>query len=195
MLTVLDFVSRNKDSRAFWNCRCDCGNVTVVSGKALRRGTTKSCGCLHMWLLKSGTNTRIHGHARKGHFSKEYTAWAGAKTRCGSHSCRGFKNYGGRGIAMCDKWKQSFEAFLKDMGLCPNGMTLDRIDNNKGYQPGNCRWASRKAQNNNKRNNHRICFNGKSMTISEWADSIGIDQRTIWKRIMRGWPMERALNA
>ncbi len=193
MLQVLAYAGSNS-GHAFWKCKCDCGKETVTTGKLIRTGHTQSCGCLHEWIIRSGNNTRTHGHTANGKFSKEYASWNGAKSRCFRKKDAMFKNYGARGITMCGQWKKSFESFLKDMGNCPDGMTLDRINNDGNYEPGNCRWATRTEQNNNKRNNHRISFGGKAMTISEWATNIGINQKTIWKRITRGWPLERALS-
>lgn len=192
MLVVVRYVG-TINKRAHWECRCDCGKTTTASGKLLRIGSTKSCGCLRAWMLKSGRNRLTHGHSKGGKMSKEYKSWVDAKQRCFRKKATSYKYYGQRGITMCERWKNSFELFLADMGICPAGLELDRINNNGHYEPGNCRWATKKVQQNNKNNNHRLSLNGITRTISEWADLKGVDQRMIWQRIMRGWTVERAL--
>ncbi len=122
----------------FWLCRCNCGHKAVVKGDNLHSGNTKSCGCLR------GEN---HGMS----CTPEYQSWIGMKARCCNPKSTQYPYYGARGIRICDRWLNSFENFYKDMGKCPKGKTLDRIDNDRGYMPGNCRWATWKQQIHNRR--------------------------------------------
>lgn len=114
--------------------------------------------------------------------------------RCHSEQNPSFPRYGGRGIIVCEAWKASFEAFLKDMGHPPEGNSIDRIDNDRGYEPGNCRWATVKEQAGNRRSSRLITHNGKTLPITEWARLLGRHHMTISDRIARGWPLERALS-
>ena len=124
----------------------------------------------------------------------EYNAWLAAKQRCEGLTLAGYKNYGGRGIKVCERWKRSFENFLADMGRRPSVRhSLDRIDVNGNYEPGNCRWATRKEQNLNKTSSVRLTFKGKTQTATEWAQEIGVKAKTLQLRVRRGWPIERIL--
>ena len=136
----------NIGTRAAWICRCDCGNVVVVSGSALRRRNNRSCGCLvRDRKRKHGEATDTNGPTR------EYLAWQNMKARCYYPKSPGFKHWGGRGIIVCERWREDFKNFLSDMSRCPPNFTLDRINSNGNYEPGNCRWATRKEQIRNQR--------------------------------------------
>lgn len=164
-------------------CQCDCGKITVVITSNLTKGNTTSCGCV---LSESRTTHGMTG-------SPEYKVWRGMRSRCRVKSDGQYRNYGARGITVCDEWSD-FISFLKDMGPRPTDFReLDRKDNNKGYSKENCRWVTSQQNLNNKRNNHKIEYNGKCQTISEWARDLGIKERTLNNRINRGWPIERAL--
>jgi hypothetical protein len=136
-----------------WLCECDCGQSREVIQEHLRAGRTRSCGCL---TREPRTNVPTkHGHTRNRHCSPEYCAWRGAKSRCENQNHDRYADYGGRGIRMCERWSSSFEAFFADMGPRPSGRSLERINNNGHYEPGNCKWATRAEQERNKRARRR----------------------------------------
>lgn len=177
-------------------CLCDCGKRVQVRGSALRGGNTKSCGCLRVATAKAigATGRMRHGHASGGSFTPEYKAWTHLKERCLNPSHPSWLRYGGRGITVCDRWRNSFEAFLEDMGGRPSDKhTIERVDNSKGYSPDNCVWATRKAQALNRDTTALHTLNGVTHHQSEWARIQGIPQCTISLRLKRGWSVEDAL--
>lgn len=188
------FVIRRDDSRkkaAYWLCRCDCGNEKVVQGCHLRSGATVSCGCFHMEnAFKSNWST--HGAYK----TRLYTEWISMKGRCHNKNNRRYSNYGGRGIKVCPEWRDSFEAF-RDWALA-NGyqddLTIERKDVNGDYCPENCCWATQKEQQNNRRNNHLLTYNGRTQTLTQWAAETGINEMALSARINKlHWSTERAL--
>ena len=124
--------------------------------------------------------------------SKEYGIWVSMRNRCSNPNVKAYANYGGRGIKVCDRW-QSFENFYADMGARPDGMTLERIDNDGDYEPSNVRWATRAEQANNKRNNRLLSFDGVTKTLAQWADGLGVSHATLVMRLKQGWPIDKAV--
>jgi hypothetical protein len=167
-----------------WVCQCECGIQRAVDEDNLQGGLTRSCGCLKRALKTT------HGETGR----REYNAWTAAKARCYTQSTNGYPAYGGRGITMGPRWRNSFSAFLEDMGRCPPGLTLDRINNDGNYEPGNCRWASPKEQSNNTRSTQLLTFQGQTLSLTDWARHLGFRATTTIKaRLRRGWPLARVL--
>jgi hypothetical protein len=142
-----------------WFCQCDCGNQIIATGCHLRQ-LTKSCGCWKREYVRriqplGAVGATRHGHARRGKMTPTYNSWMAMRARCLDPKVKAFKNYGGRGITICQQWLDRFENFLADMGERPEGLSLDRIDNAGNYEPGNCRWATRTEQNVNQRSHGR----------------------------------------
>lgn len=171
---------------AFWHCVCDCGGTAIVRGLSLKNGTTKSCGCL---LVERGRALNLRHGMRH---SPTWASWCGMKSRCSTNTKSPTKNYSARGISVCERW-MTFENFIADMGEAPAGASIERINNDLGYYPENCRWASRVEQNRNRRNNVIVEFNGERRVLSEWVQITGIKYGTLYKRIVLSkWPVERA---
>ena len=173
-LTALKDVGVNKHRSRLWRCRCDCGNLTTVAHGSLRSGKTTSCGCGH---------SVKHGHTVGGQ-SKTYRAWAGMRARCTYSTGNAYGSYGGRGITVCRRW-QTFKNFLADMGESPPGLSLDRINNNKGYSPENCRWATPRQQSANRRN---TLYMSDGRLLAEAVRAAAISINVVLSRRERGWP-------
>jgi hypothetical protein len=183
-----------RDYSKYYFCQCECGDAVSVHASKLNRGETRSCGCLS----SETTTTRNfqHGHNKRGTRTKVYNAWCHMRQRCYNEKNKSYADYGGRGIRVCDRWIDSFENFLADMGEPPSaGHSIDRIDHEGHYEPGNCRWAAKVVQANNKRNNRLIYFAGEIKTLATWAREKGIEAETIGERLRRGWSIEKALSA
>lgn len=170
-------------------CHCTCGKPVIVLNRSLKSGNTKSCGCL----TKETTAARSwkHGHASRGHKARIYNIWIAMNQRCSDPNQAAFADYGGRGIAVCERWR-TFEHFRSDMGEGKVGWTIERIDNERGYELWNCCWATRVRQGRNKRNNRVLTVRGKTACLSELCEHFGIRRLVVWKRIARGWDVERA---
>lgn len=186
--------AKNREGKSskpvFWRCVCDCGSEKVVAYKHLAYGTTVSCGC-YRDENRAGW-ARRHGHSGLGR-TPTYVTWEAIKQRCQNPNAVGYESYGGRGIKLCERWR-SFPAFLEDMGERPPGSTIDRIDVDGDYVPGNCRWASNREQANNRRNARRLTFEGQTHSVTEWARKYGMSRGVLFHRVFSsGWPMKRAL--
>lgn len=179
------------EKRAMWRCKCDCGNEKVVWQYLLTTGGVRSCGCIRHEINKRGRN---HKHDMKG--TTEFRIWVQMRYRCRNPRYRFFKDYGGRGIKVCARWDSDFRNFFADMGPRPSlEYTLDRIDNDGDYEPGNCRWATRIIQQTNRRKARLFSAFGKSQTASEWGRQTGLSRNLIFMRIAKyGWPVERAVS-
>ena len=189
-LTAIKFSYRNAHGSQHWFFRCDCGNEKIIMVDNVKRSKSKSCGCLKKEQGKKlGEINLKHGMTK----TRTFKSWGNLKQRCLNKNDKGYKNYGGRGIKVCDEWLE-FENFYCDMGECPAGKSIDRKNNDKGYYKSNCRWATREEQNNNKRNNRFLIYDGKKQTTRQWARELGINPNTISTRIYRGWSVERALS-
>ncbi len=195
MWTVIEFNGVTRSGSYKWLCKCDCGNIRSVSRYTLTSGSSTNCGCQRKHMPHD--YNKKHG----GKNDRLYNVWNGIKQRCLSPSDRAFPEYGGRGISICPEWADDYLSFKNwalsngyDSSAKKYKCTIDRIDNNKGYSPDNCRWVSQKTQCNNRRSNRFISYNGEKHTISEWADIIGIRKDTLRRRIdVYHWPAERAL--
>ena len=181
-LIVLEQCGRNSDKRILWLCSCICGNSVVISGKLLSNGDTKSCGCLRKQLMTK------HGHSR----TRVYRTWQNMIQRCLNPLNKSYADYGGRGITICQRWL-TFDNFLEDLGENPTNQTLDRIDNNKGYDKSNCKWSTPKQQSHNRRDNCLVTHNSRTQCLATWAEEVGISRAVIQYRLNRGWCIKRAI--
>lgn len=166
---------------ALWECLCECGTTAFVTQSALHCKTTQSCGC-------SWDGNPTHGMRN----SATYKTWSNMLDRCRNPRAKAYKNYGGRGIQVCERWFK-FEIFLADMGEKPPNMSIDRINNDGNYEPNNCRWATRRQQGNNMRSNRIIEHNGIRKTLAQWATDLGLLRVTLAGRLRRGVPLHKAL--
>ena len=186
-LIVIDRAKNSEDGRRRWKCKCECGNITILQTNALRRGNTKSCGCLRKMKNEKNPNYK---HGKRN--TKLYYIWQGMKQRCYDTKSVKYHNYGKRGIKVCDEWKNDFMSFynwaLKN-GFCEfknrKEQTLDRINNNGNYEPNNCRWVTQSENCRNRNNNKILVKDGISKTIAEWCEELGLNQRTVSKRAQK----------
>jgi len=188
-LTVLEFAGI-KNGKTTWLCECECEKTITVNGGDLSRGHTQSCGCLKR--EKAGVRIAEQNltHGQTG--SRAYETWISMKSRCLNKNYFYYKNHGGRGIRICERWMK-FENFYADMGERPNGRTLDRINNDGNYEPENCRWATAKEQHRNKRNNRTIKYQGEIKCLAEWAEELNVNYWTLWSRLKQ-YPPQIAFN-
>lgn len=184
-LTAIRRAENAKCGRSRWLCVCDCGAETVVQTNSLVSGHTTSCGCYN------GACQTIHGKTN----TRLFRIWSKMKSRCFCENDKDFKNYGGRGIRVCDEWKDDFLAFYT--WSMENGyrddLTIDRVCNDGPYAPWNCRWTDLSVQANNRRSNHVLVFGGASHTIHEWSQLLGMSEAALVKRMKYGWDVERVL--
>lgn len=187
-LTVLQ-LSTSPGRRA-WLCRCDCGVQKRVEASRLLSGHIVSCGCAGKLVRAAACRAVVVKHGRSTDL--QYVAWQLMHDRCSNPKNESYPRYGGRGIRVCDRWKD-YALFLTDMGDRPPGLTLDRKDNDGDYEPQNCRWATRTEQARNKSTNHRITVRGQTKILAEWAELSGIPRERIANRLRHGWSPERAI--
>jgi len=172
-LIVVSRAPKDKAGRHRWLCRCQCGTLLTVRTGNLRRGTTKSCGCLR----KEAARLRFTKHGL--HQTSTYKIWKGMRIRCRNINYAKWGDYGGRGIRVCERW-ENFENFLADMGSHPSGTSIERIDNDGDYEPGNCLWATQTVQSRNTRRNRRVTVCGKQMLIMDACDVYGVQKTSVW---------------
>ena len=193
-LTVIKYAGQAKDNHALWLCQCDCGSEPfAVPSNNLKRSHTTSCGCVRDQILrefapKNGTHYK--------RYTRLYNIWANIKRRCDDQNYPRFKDYGGRGITVCDEWKDNFEVFYEwamSNGYQEN-LSIDRKNNNGNYEPSNCRWATDVEQANNKRNNHYLTYGKETHTMTEWSRITGISYGTLSYRVNKcSWDIEQIL--
>ena len=186
-LTAISIDHKGNGSRTYWKCKCDCGGTRIVSNDHLRNGDVTDCGCyrkhISHWQKHNMSNSRL------------YTIWSLMKQRCHNKKRVEYKDYGGRGIKVCDEWLNSttFIDWALNNGYSDE-LTLDRIDNNGNYCPSNCRWVDKKTQMRNRRNNHCVTYKGQTKTLTEWAEENGLTYAQLLKRLKLGWSFEETIS-
>lgn len=183
MLEVISLAGFDNQKGAMWLCKCDCGNDFVTRARSLSTGDAMSCGC------KRQISCKKHGMLN----TRTYKTWRAVLDRCTNPNTTQFHRYGGRGITVCERWKD-FRFFFEDMGERPSGMSLDRIDNDKGYFKENCRWSTPKEQSRNRGDNRILDTKLGKFCLVEAAEKYGIKYKTLHMRLNRGWSLEDALN-
>lgn len=191
-LTVLRRDGSTSYGKPKWLCQCDCGNNVSVAARSLRKGETKSCGCARQDYFERRNNRGCKGN-------DYYRLWNAIRTRCTCETDMHYKDYGARGIKIADEWKTdfwSFYAYISNLdGFGEPNRSIDRIDNNRGYEPGNLRWATATEQARNRRGNKLLTAFGETKTIAEWAEASGMIYQTLWNRIYKKhWEPEKAIS-
>jgi hypothetical protein len=189
-LTVIKFVTRAPGGYYKYSCKCSCGNILDVRADSLRSGNTTSCSCY--FKMRASESAKLHMTKHGYTKYKMYKVWESMHSRCYNPNNERYKDYGARGIRVCAAW-HDFANFHKDIGDNKEGLTLDRIDNNADYSPSNCRLATYREQNRNKRNSKFLTYNGLTLCVAEWADRIGMSKYTLYGRIDAGWSTARIL--
>ena len=189
--TVLKKVESLDGKNSFYLCKCSCEQHTqkILARHSIVSGNSKSCGCL----AREQASARMTTHGKNG--TRLHHIWKSMHERCYCENHQQFKDYGGRGIIICDEWKNDFNSFYEwalNNGYQDN-LTIDRINNNGNYEPENCKWSTRKEQSNNQRTNRLLTYNNKTQTVSQWAEEVGLNKHTLQTRISRGWSVEDAL--
>jgi hypothetical protein len=182
MFTVLSYSHRDNQYQKYVVAKCDCGRIKTVCLGSLKFGSSQGCGCVRSveFVRMNVERLTTHGMAK----TLEYNTWKGIKRRCNKTTCREYKYYGGRGIKMCKRWLTSFENFISDMGPRPNRRySVERINNEKGYSPSNCKWATKKEQCANRRSNIYLTYKGKKIMLSDYSKKIGRSQTAVSKYI------------
>lgn len=185
-LTALKRVNNDKQNCVCYLCKCDCGKEVIVRSNSLKNGNTQSCGCLQKQTAIITSKNNFTKHNLCNH--RIYRIYRGIKRRCYNKNEKAFINYGGRGISICEEWRNDFKSFYN--WAIANGyqenLTIDRIDVNGNYEPINCRWTDMKTQQRNRRNNHLVTFNGETKCIAEWAEILGYSRSKIERSINNG---------
>lgn len=187
-------VGKNKHGRVMWYCVCDCGGNITTTQNRLSSGRVKSCGCLLKEMHITGLINRYSTHGMTN--TPIYVVWSKMKGRCNNIKNVAYHNYGGRGIKVCERWndkENGFANFYADMGERPEGFTLERIDNNKGYEPDNCKWIPKNEQQKNTRNTYKINIEGDVLCLADACRRLDLKYETVQNRIRRGWAFEKAL--
>jgi hypothetical protein len=196
-VTVVADAGERKGRAPLYVCRCVCGSEFLSTGPAVASGNKKSCGCkrgaAQVGRKRPEMAERNKMMAKHGDYqSKTYHVWNHMHQRCSNPNSKHYHRYGGRGIRVCDRWKD-YTNFLADMGPVPDGMSIERLDNELGYSPENCVWADMKAQANNRSTNVLVTHDGQTMTVAQWAEKTGLERKTLEYRIRVGWDAARAL--
>lgn len=181
--SVVSLCDVNARGEIYWNCVCECGATRAVKANSLRSERSTSCGCYHR------DERTTHGFTG----TPTFRTWETMRQRCFNENSPDYRRYGGRGITVCKRWNESFEAFLEDMGVRPNGMTLDRKDVNGNYELRNCRWATASRQQRNRADRALLHFDGKTLCLADWSDETKIPAKIIAWRLKNGWAIEKAL--
>lgn len=186
-LTALGFAGNRK-----WVCQCECGTQKAINSQALKSGETRSCGCLQKEL--AAKRLTKHGYTSRKGCTPTYQSWACMIQRCTNPNLRCYHRYGGRGIKVCERWRDSFKAFLSDMGKRPSkAHEIDRKDNDGNYEPGNCQWTTHRQNMSHTRRTRLITIAGRTQTMADWSRETGVDSATICTRLARGRTPEEAL--
>ncbi len=173
-------------------CTCECGKRVIVRNRGLRSGEARSCGCLRQELCKASKTKHGNSGTAQRRASGTYISWCGMIRRCTNPKEKGYHNYGGRGITVCERWRTSFENFLADMGERPSHLMIDRINNDGNYEPGNCKWSDRKTQRRNSREAHIVTVGDFTGCLADACAHFGISYQRTLMRIYRGWSVEDA---
>lgn len=189
----LTVVSRHPSKSYSWICRCVCGVLKTIRKDSLYRGATLSCGCRKGEMVSKRLTRHGCSKSTKSTKSREYTTWECIKARCLNENNHSYHRYGGRGITICDRWKDSFESFLADMGARPSGHSIDRINNDGNYEPGNCKWSTRQEQQGNRCTSHLITWQGETHCAAWWERKLGMKPTNLTSRLYNGWTLERAI--
>lgn len=189
MLTVIERAESKKNGAVRWKCLCDCGNSTIVEGRELKRGKSRSCGCRKAEAMREANTTHGKTHTRL------FSIWTGMKNRCSNVNDEHYERYGRRGITVCEEWLHDFEAFYNwamAHGYA-DSLSIDRIDNDKGYSPNNCQWATPTEQANNRSTNRIVSFGGRDLTVAQWCKRLGAKINIVYARLGYGWSIEESL--
>lgn len=186
-LTVLGLSEKKSGRKSYWVCECDCGNKKLVRSDSLKRGQVQSCGCLKKEQNKTNLDRTTHGDTPTGEHKRLWEIWQGIKQRTSNPNNKSYARYGGRGISVCEEWRENYVNF-RDWALnngYSDNLTIERIDVNGDYCPENCRWATVKEQCNNRRTNVLIEWNGKTQNIERWSEETGIPYKILHDRYRR----------